>query len=123
MAYNESFINYNYLGETNVRKVTSDITTVELLKAPITINATTSVGESTETNPGVVENSFEYIIDLSNTGSEELENISYELVLPLGLTIDTSLISEVSTDTNGVFGTYVWKLKQQVYQQEHTIFV
>ena len=114
MAYNESFINYNYLGETNVRKVTSDITTVELLKAPITISATTSVGESTETNPGVVENSFEYIIELSNTGSEELENISYELVLPLGLTIDTTLISEVSTDTNGVFGTYSYDSTNRV---------
>ena len=114
MAYNESFINYNYLGESNVRKMSSDITTVELLEAPITLNVSTSVGESSESNPGVVENSFEYILELNNSGTEELENISFELILPLGLSVDTNLISEVSNDDNSVFGTYSYDSNSRV---------
>lgn len=114
MAYNESFINYNYLGESNVRTMSSDVTTVELLEAPIIISASTSVGESTESNPGIVEDSFEYIVELGNNGNDVLENITYEVILPVGISVDTTLISEVSNDNNGVFGTYSYDSTNRV---------
>ena len=114
-AYNSSIINYNYVGDSVVKTMTSDVTTIELEKASIEIEATTSVGTGTESDPAVVEDSFEYNVTLSNTSNEiDLDNISFELVLPEGLSINTDEITEISDNSNGVFGSYAYDSSSRV---------
>lgn len=106
-AYNSSTINYNYVGDSVVKTMTSDITTIELEKASIELDATTSVGTGTSSNPAIVEESFEYNVTLINSSTEtDLDNVSFELKLPEGLSINTDDITEVSDNTGGLFGSY-----------------
>lgn len=114
-AYNTSKINYNYLGDSEVKTMSSSTTSVELEKASIKIDATTSVGSGSEAKPAVVENSFDYEVTLKNTDDKnDLENITFEVLLPNGLSVNIDDISEVSSDVNGVFGSYSYNNSTRV---------
>ncbi len=103
-AYNSSFVNYNYIGDAVVKKLSSETTTVKLNKAEINVSATTSVGSGTELLPAIVEDSFSYEVSLNNSGTNTYKNIEFELTLPEGLSLDASKISEKSSmeSINGV---------------------
>ena len=106
-AYNSSSIYYNYLGDSLVKSMTSTITSIKLEKTSISLDATTSVGVGTSSNPAIVKDSFSYDVTLKNTSDyNDLEDITFELLLPDGLSINTDNITEVSDNNNGVFGLY-----------------
>lgn len=106
-AYNNSIILYNYVGDGVTKKMSSSSTTVELEKATILLSATTSVGSGTSSNPAIIESSYSYELKLSNTSDLYTQNnISYEMILPLGVSIDINDISEISNNLDAVYGSF-----------------
>lgn len=115
-AYNNSFIQYNNVGYASTKTMSSSGTVVKLNEAEVNLIAKTSKGNGgTESNPEIVDSSFDYIISLTNNSDDyDQSNLEVKITLPKGLTTDINEITHKSNKTNGVVGTYSYDEQNNV---------
>lgn len=106
-AYNQSFLYYNRVGSSETKMVKTDITEVSLQKATISLEATSSVGVGSPTNPSLIEKDLSYEIRLQNTSSiYDYDALTLKMRIPKGLEITDVL--EESSLADSVTGTYTF---------------
>ncbi len=100
---NKSVVKYNNVGNASVKSIISDAVNVSLVKAPISISATSSSGTGALSQPIIVDKNYDYVIKIKNDSSYDYENVAIDMLLPTGIKFDS--ISEVSTNNNTVNGS------------------
>ena len=96
-AYNKSNIIYKNVGDTDLKSLTSEVTSVTLNKALITVDGTSNYGKGTATNPAIIDGMLSYEISVVNTDPNNgFDNVVVEVQIPDGLTAVSP------TSTNGV---------------------
>ncbi len=106
-AYNSSFITYNQIGTGESKKITSEVTEVELAKANISVSGTSVAGTGTSTNPVIVAGDYGYSFTVTNNDSSNtFENIVLTAKIPDGLEFVANNDSNLSYDSTSRTVTY-----------------
>lgn len=100
-SYNNSFITYNNVGSGEVKRMTSGATEVELKKANISVEGTTSLGIGTEASPVIVADNYSYSFIVKNNDTQNsFKDIVLSGKLPVGLELDNVTDSNLTYDAD-----------------------
>ncbi len=82
-AYNKSKIFYKRVGDSELKILESDSTTVSLNKANISVDGTSNYGKGSSTNPALIEGDLSYQISVTNNDSNNsFDNVVVEVDVP-----------------------------------------
>lgn len=85
-AYNKAKVVYKNIGDTNLKSLDSEMTTVVLNKASITVDGTSNYGKGSNTAPAVIDGDLSYEITVKNTDTVNgYDNVVVDIQIPSGL--------------------------------------
>lgn len=114
-AYNDSVIQYNNVGNSEVKTLRSKTTSVKLEKATLNLTTTSSLGTGTADNPVIVEGDYSYEVKLANSSTlYDYENLSFTMIMPKCLEVID--LQEKSNLVDGIKGTYVFDKETGIFK-------